>query len=134
MSIEHTEYLEVSVLPTGDLRLALTPNAARDEIFEQYDDTGEVSTLAWLFEPLASNGSYAFVDSQAGNPFVGLTSAPCIAEQLSYDDDGNAQVEGRLWWFPDYQVRGVIDELLEKGEVVFSAAPTDEPSPRRPSP
>jgi hypothetical protein len=127
-----TDLIRLEVLENGNLKMSLAVQAreeAREEIANLHQIFGEVGTLAELLEPLACNGGYAFVDGAAGEPFVGLTSAPCIAESLTHNEDGQAQVEGRLWWFPAYEVRGVIDELVEHSEVTWTAAPDNTPKP-----
>lgn len=74
-----------------------------------------------LMEPYSCNGSYTMFDAGTANPFVGLTDAPCIAEEMSCDDDGDNQVEGRLWWFPNYMVRSYVQDLIDTGETIFTA-------------
>ena len=131
--MNESEFIRLAVDDRGDLvmTLLLTDPEDKSDLREQYHEFGEVDTLSRLLEPFAVNGSFSFVDGEAGNPHVGLTSAPCVAESLSYDDDGQATVEGRLWWFPNYAIEGVVDTLLDRGEVTWTAAPTNTPSPRK---
>lgn len=109
------------VLPSGDL-LVTADNETRAEIARGMNDFGYWGTFADAFEPHSCNGSYTPFDAGDGDPFVGLTSAPCIAETLFYDDDGRRDIDGRLWWFPDYMVRDPLDELKSHGRTVFSLA------------
>jgi hypothetical protein len=113
--------LTITVLPSGDLLLA-AGNAARSELKRMRENRSDVDALTELTEPYWTNGSYAPFDAGEGNPFVGLTSAPCIAEDLDYPDDGQRQIIGRFWYFPDYMLRSPIDELIKRGRVVFKKA------------
>jgi hypothetical protein len=81
-----------------------------------------VSILSELLEPFFTNGSYEPFDAGDANPFVGLTSAPCIAEHLSTHDDGQREIVGRLWYFADYMLRDPTDELKRYGRVTFASA------------
>ena len=73
------ESLTLTIQPNGDLLIAAsnTCRARLKETRERYDD---VSALCELTEPYWTNGSFQPFDAGAGNPFVGLTSAPCIAD------------------------------------------------------
>ncbi len=117
------ESLAATVLPGGALCLA-AGNLARARIKElQASGLDDVSILRELTEPYWTNGSYAPFDAGDGRPFVGLTSAPCIAEDLDYPDDSDGPVlNGRLWYFPDYMLRSPVDELKRRGRVVFALA------------
>ena len=128
--------MDIQVDLSGNLKLSLEPGEA-EEVRERLEQAGEDLTLLELAEPYFTNGGFHPFSGDSGNPYVGLTSAPCIAESLSFDDDGQATIEGRLWWFPDYAVRSFMDELVAKGEVTFPIAPGYEPeapAARRPGP
>ena len=133
--------MDIQILPNGNLQLK-ADSSDIEGLIDYKGERDETMLMADLLEPYSTNGSFAFFDAGDANPFVGLTSAPCIAESLSGpDNDGKMEVEGRLWWFPDYAVRSIVDELIEKGEVVFQAAPGYEATPdtaselrKRPSP
>jgi hypothetical protein len=80
--------LNCTILPNGDLKLT-ADNETRAEIAD-YQRRGRNYWLimAELLESYSCNGSYTHFDAGAANPFVGLTSAPCIAETMHYNDDG----------------------------------------------
>lgn len=109
------------VLPSGDL-LVTADNETRSEIARSMNDSQYRGTLADIFEPHSCNGSYTPFDAGEGNPFVGLTSSPCIAETMTCDDDGERDIDGRMWWFPDYMLRDPLDELKSRGRTIFSLA------------
>lgn len=80
------------------------------------------SIMADLFEDHACNGSYTHFDAGNADPFVGLTSAQCIAESLSYDDNGEAEIDGDFWYFDEYAIRDDLAELKNTGRVVYTLA------------
>lgn len=111
--------LTCTVLANGDLEL--TADAT-----DILDRKGSGYWCIWseLFEQYATNGSFELFNPETANPFVGLTGAPCIAETMTTEDDGTRVIEGRLWWFPDYQIIDPLDKLRDDGRVVFTLAPT----------
>lgn len=84
---------------------------------ESDDDVGE---LTELMESYWTNGEYRPFDAGGGNPFVGLTNAPCIAEKIDIHDDGECEVVGRLWYFEAYMIESFMDTLATTGKVVFT--------------
>lgn len=110
-------------LPNGDL-LVTAGNETRHWLKERahcdYWDT-----LGQLFEGYSCNGSFAPFDAADANPFVGLTSSPCVAESMTTNDDGENEIDGACWWFPSYAIRDPLDELKTKGRTVFTLARED---------
>jgi hypothetical protein len=53
---------------------------------------------------------------------IGMTNAPGLTDRT--DDDGNW--DGDIWWFPNYMVEDWFETLKEKGQAVFTYAPSDE--------
>lgn len=107
-----------TILDSGDLRLSVDPETAvelREALRESY-----WQAFGDLMESESCNGGFTPFDAGQANPAVGLTSAPCIAESMDYDDDGRATINGRFWWFPDYAIRDPLDELARDGETVFA--------------
>ena len=106
--------MNIQILENGNLQLSLEPTDG-DVI-----DFGYWETMAALFETYSSNGSYQHFDSSIGNPFVGLTSAPCIAESLDCDDLGNVTINGRCWYFANYMIENDLEILINSGKVVYT--------------
>jgi hypothetical protein len=48
-----------------------------------------------------------------------LTAAPILSDEIARDDDGRVTEAGRVYWYPDYQVRDEIEELREHLILVF---------------
>lgn len=117
--------LTCEVRENGDLLVTCDGDEREDLRDGAIARRGYWSVLWTLFEDYACNGSYTPFDAGDGNPFVGLTSAPCIAEAMTTEDDGENVIEGRCWWFPDYMTRDPLDELAETGRTVFKLAPEE---------
>lgn len=119
--------LTVERLENGDLKLTLDAEG-REELAEGMADKSFNwwSCLYTLFEPYFTNGSYEPFDAGDANPFVGLTSAPCIAEEMTVEDDGNRVIEGDFWYFARYMIDDPLDELRDSGETIFQLAPKED--------
>lgn len=114
--------MNATILPDGSLKLT-AGNEERARIKELAErGMDDVSILCDGTEHYWTNGGFHPFDASAANPFVGLTSAPCIAEDMSCDDDGKWEVIGRLWYFGNYMLRSPIEELKNRGRVIFQAA------------
>lgn len=112
--------INARILPDGNLLLT-AGNATRAWLKEMRETQDEVATLIHATEPYWTNGRFEPFDAGLANPFVGLTDAPCIAEEMAYNDDGTREVIGRLWWFPDYCIRSPTEELIQRGRTVFAS-------------
>lgn len=114
--------IECEIMKNGDLKLVANQET-REHIAECLEtDFGYWNTMASLFEHYAANGHYEHFDAGEADPFVGLTSAPCIAEYMDYPDEGGREIVGRLWWLSDYAIRDDLGELLETGETIYHKA------------
>lgn len=116
---------DLTQLENGKLRLTLD-YADESEKAELENELRELMTrktdiliLIDGTEKYWTNGSYQPFDSGAGDPFVGFTEAPCIAESMTYTDEGNAIIEGKFWYYGDYMIRSFLDDLLENGYADF---------------
>lgn len=54
-----------------------------------------------------------------------LTSSPLLAYGCDYDEEGFITKSEALYWFPDYQVKSELDQLLREGFVTFVEANED---------
>jgi len=69
-------------------------------------------TISWR---KSSNG-WSFVRPED----VGaLTDAPIISEDVDTDDQGNVRNVGTVYWYPEYDVRDPVAQLLENGYIEF---------------
>lgn len=113
--------LNLTILETGNLEISFD-ESDREEIEEMLESKTDLDILLEGTEHYWTNGTFQPFDAGAGNPFVGLTDATCIAESLNYDDEGNAEIEGNFWYDAHYAIRCCITEMLENGKVVFLKA------------
>lgn len=113
--------VNVVKLTNGDLKVTAS-NADRAEITMHLQERNRWIIWADLLEPFACNGSYTAFDAGDGNPFAGLTSAPCIAESIDIDDDGTQSVVGDFWYFENYAFEDELETLKNTGQVIFTLA------------
>ena len=84
------------ILPSGNL-LVTASNTARQELAYSIASGRDYwSTLCEAFEQYACNGSFTIFDADNADPCVGLTCAPCVAESMTYSDEGHAAAINRL--------------------------------------
>lgn len=112
-----------TILPNGDLKLTADNETRRDIA----DALAQPSGNWWgvycdEMESYSCNGSFTPFDAGDANPFVGLTSAPCIAESMCSDDSGENEIEGRFWYNADYMTRDELRELARFGRYVYTLA------------
>jgi len=116
---------DLTVLESGHLKITLdfADENERDvlvsDILEMQSEKDDLTILIEGTESYWANGSFQPFDADQGNPFVGLTSAPCVAESMEYHDDGACEIYGRFWYFGNYQIVSFLDVLIETGQVVF---------------
>jgi hypothetical protein len=112
--------LMITELANGNLSVKATDNGV--ELIENYIKS-EPYNMIWcdLLESHSSNGSYSYFDSETRmtNPLA-LTGAPCIAESMHYDDDGEATAEGKNWYLADYATFDEMRALMHGEEVIFN--------------
>ncbi|ABM96998.1 hypothetical protein [Methylibium petroleiphilum] len=112
----------ITPMPNGNLQVC-ADNAARAWIKEEQQlGRGSDDILHGGTEHYWTNGSFEPFDAGQANPFVGLTSAPCIAEHMTVRDDGEREIDGRLWWYPNYAITDPMEVLKRTGSVEFQAA------------
>jgi len=51
-----------------------------------------------------------------------LTESPIIGKDVYWDEEGEIDEAGNVYWFPEYMLIDPFKELLEKGEVFFTKA------------
>lgn len=113
--------MDITIKENGDLLLTVTL-AEREDIREALHTGNRHAIIGDLFEPYSCNGSFTPFDAGDANPFVGLTSAPCVAECMDTDDDGKNVIQGRFWYYANYQIEDELDALAETGECTFTLA------------
>jgi len=110
--------LYASVLENGDLEITLHEDF-REEMEELAEEKDDILILIEGFEHYFANGSYHPFDAGEGNPFVGLSSDICIAESMDVNDEGECEIVGAFWHYPDTYRYDVVEQLLQHGKVIF---------------
>lgn len=110
--------ITATVLEGGNLRLTASPEDLAE--LHDYDHWGEVDVLTHGMEHYWTSGRFQPFDPGHGNPFIGLTEAPCIAESMEVLSNGQRMIVGRLWWYPQYELKDCIHELVKHGYVDFT--------------
>lgn len=49
-----------------------------------------------------------------------LSDCPIIIEDFTIEDNGDYLLNGKSWYFPNYMVKSIIDELIEFNQTVFT--------------
>jgi hypothetical protein len=115
--IEHGSYVDLEKAADGNLHIHLHRGGRRHfaEIREQRDAFGINTALHALLEDHLCNGWEMVPPEDVG----ALTAAPILSDEIARDDDGRVTEAGRVYWYPDYQVRDEIEELREHLILVF---------------
>ena len=114
--------IKFTVLDNGDLKITASNDARAELAYMAATGREYWSIMADAFENESCNGSYTHFDAGDANPFVGLSSAPCVAESMSTENDGKNVIDGRCWYFDQYQIVNDLAELKNKGRVVYTLA------------
>lgn len=118
--------IEIEMMGGGDLKF--TANAEGVQwLRDNRGDKSDLDVLFDLLETSSCNGGFKAFDAGQGNPNVGLTCAPCIAESMRIKEDGSQVIEGRFWYFEQYMIADMVDRLIRDGELVFTKGPDNEP-------
>lgn len=115
---------DISFTIQNDGSLKITADAeAREELKAAYADGGYPRAFDDILEAGLRSGFERIRPEYIG----ALTDSPIFGEEVTYEDDLTQRVEGRVWWFPEYQVINEVEELIQKGEVTFTLASEYEP-------
>ena len=124
MNAEKTSYgfyVDLAKTDDGDLAIVLTRDGREEfeRIEEMRSEHGVNTALETLLEDHLGNGWELVPPEDIG----ALTSAPILSDEIERDDDGEITEVGRVYWYPDYQVRDEIEVLRERLVVVFHGVP-----------
>ncbi len=118
--------LDITIQDDGFLLLA-ADQEMRTYVRQLVDKREPDDSILWqIMEVYWANGGYEPFDAGQANPFVGLTSAVCIAEAMDTHDDGSKEIVGRFWYFGNYMLESPSETLADTGRVVFELARQDD--------
>lgn len=111
------KYVEFDKQANGNLHIILLPEAREDvqEIASSQQLTAD-NKLAEVIEWHLGN-SWTFVSPE---DIGALTEAPILSEGIDYDNHGKVQHVGVVYWYPEYEVKDPVEQLLENGFVDFT--------------
>lgn len=92
----------------GNLRIELAPSFNRDDVDPK-------ATIGDYLEWHLCNGWEWVAPEDIG----ALTSGDIITDDIERDDQGNVLRVGRVYWDESYQVRDSVEELLDRGFVIW---------------
>ena len=101
----------------GNLVVTLTPEG-KQEIADAIADSKNIGSddfMLELFEYELCNGWGVVNPEDVG----ALTDSPLFSDETVFDEDGDFESVGRIYWFPNYQIESPVETLYEKGEVIF---------------
>jgi len=110
------KYVELDKQVNGDLRITLLPEARED--VQEISSSQQLSADAKLAETIEWHlgEGWSFVNPE---DIGALTEAPILSEDVDYDNRGQAKV-GVVFWYPEYEVKDPVEQLLENGFVDFT--------------
>jgi len=109
--------IELIEQPNGNLLIKVVDKQEFSELMQGSFANDERYMLCEMLEAARYLGNDWHV------PFeLGLTEVPAIGYGASYINDESIEPDNyeKLWIFSDYMVVSFLDELLEKGEVIFN--------------
>lgn len=110
-------YVDLQKTEGGDLAIMLTQDGQENfaTIQEEKDARGIHAALCALLEDHLCSGWEMVPPEDLG----ALTSAPILSDEIVRDDEGRIVEAGRVYWYPDYQVRDEIEEIRRDLILVF---------------
>lgn len=116
-SIEHGLCVDLRKTREGNLEIRLNRTGRRHfaDIRKQRDALGINAALYALLEDHLCTGWEMAPPEDIG----ALTAAPILSDEIVRDDDGRVTEAGRVYWYPDYQVRDEIEEIRKKLVLLF---------------
>lgn len=111
------KYTEFDKQANGNLRITLLEEA-RDDVQEiaASQELDADNKLAQVIEWQLSNGWSMLRPEDVG----ALTDAPILSEDVDTDAQGKVRSVGTVYWYPSYDVRDPVAQLLQNGYVDFA--------------
>jgi len=110
-----TQLVEFEKTADGNLLIRLLPEGQEEIQTSKLLDKPINEAMSVLFEEELCNGWEWIEPHEIG----ALTSSPILSDTAVRDDFGNLESVETVYWFPNYQIISEVEELYEKGEVIF---------------
>lgn len=118
-------------LENGNLKISLENDDDAEELQTMIDRASNLDhgVLADILEYTGWQGNSELLQVQPED-IGALTDAPILTDDMTYTDGDTdkREVVGQVWWYPEYAVYSFAKVLLEEKEVIFTLAPSDEPT------
>lgn len=118
-------YVTMTILPNGDLLMV-----ANDEFREDFEDgiRGDRrrtldTILSDLLEDSSTNGGFEMLSDDDIAEIGDLTDRPEMAFGVNRDDDIKFKGALCVWSYDDWMVKDLIEELIERGVVLWKIHP-----------
>jgi hypothetical protein len=113
---ESGQYINLNILPNGNLEISLTEEG-KEELEELEDNVYFYDFI----EDIRGNSSWIYVDDLADYGF--MSNAPAMLFQYDMDEDGEISVniyeDGEVFYYPNYAIYDFVDKLKTEGSVIF---------------
>lgn len=97
----------------GRLRIVLEPDS-KDDV-EALLDMPADQAFAELVEWHLGNGWELLNPAEIG----AITESPILSREVERDENGNLVSVGKVYWYPEYEAKSELEELLKHGEIVL---------------
>lgn len=108
----------------GGLQLSLTAEGKKLAKEKRKSGFPDTRILSDMFDDVQGNSEYIF-HPDLGEHRLGLTSAPGVTDGYYMSDDSFdyiAHPDAHLYYYNDYAIRDMVDEMLEEGSVILTEA------------
>ena len=102
--IEKGLYANFEILSDGNLKITLNKNGKRELKILYKESKGSMNDYDMIREitdDFFGNGWTWIEPEQIG----ALTDAPILSNDAGYNDDGIMEIDGDVWWYPNYADR-----------------------------
>ena len=116
----HGQNGSFEVLPNNNLRITLSKEGRKEA--KQYKDKRDEEFLWDMFEDIFCNSEFEMLRPE---DIGALTDSVIMAFCVPKDKDGNIQKfdeQTKIWWFPNYMVTSIYDQLKNDQESVLTFA------------
>lgn len=111
----YADLVDLEKLENGNLKVTLTEEG-RSEIIDSFEVNKRAPDLYVLMEHHLCNGWTALNPEDIG----ALTGCEDIyTDDYAMDDEGGYEYIGRVYWYPQYETKNPVIELLRHGFIIL---------------